>query len=210
MNRAIAASVLCLCMAEATWADEAPDSMALYGSITVDRYLSPIADTNGSNLDGANLLLTGLFATEPRVVLNPSHEQEEVRRFITGIERMHNRLPQLAEEVDFALIEWRSLQETQVVNEEVPAQTSDSLALREATVIAPPVGDAYRSTDRWLKSKSGRSSDVQAPVDYTNQAERKKADGGLREVDPPFPTVLWLLGVVLMAMATISRRSRPV
>ncbi len=203
MNRAIAASMLCL-MAGAAWAEEMPDLAAIRGSIWTGYYLSPVTDNNS-----AMPLQPRPLGTEPWMVLNPSLGREEVRQFITGIERMHNQLPQWAAKVDFAPIEWRSLQDPQGAHAAGSVQIGDWLALQDATVIAPPVADAYRSTDRWLKGKGRRPSDNQVHVDYTNQAEREKGNGRLRDINLPFPTVLWLLGVVLIAMATISRRSRP-
>lgn len=200
MNRAIAASILWLCMAGAAWTEEMPSSSAVHGSIWAGYYLSPLTDSNG-----AGQFLTEQPGTEPWMVLSPGLAREEVRKFITGIERMHDQWPA---EVDFAPTEWRSLQGPQGTNATGSVRMMDWLALRDATVIGPPVADAYRSMDRWLKDRGGRSPDAQAGVDYTNQAEREKGDARLREIDPPFPTVLWLIGTVLIAMATISRRSR--
>lgn len=208
MNRAIAASILCLCMAGAARTEEMPDPSAVHGSIWAGYYLSPLTDSSSTGQFLTGQLLTEQPGTEPWMVLSPGLAREEVRQFITGIERMHDQSPQWPAEVDFAPIEWRSLQDPQGTNAAGSARMRDWLALQDATVIAPPVADAYRSTDRWLKDRGGRSSDAQARVDYTNQAEREKGDGRLREIDPPFPTVLWLVGAVLIAMATISRRSR--
>jgi len=107
----------------------------------------------------------------------------------------------------FAAIDWQSLKPPHDKHDAAHGQTGHLPAALEAGMTMPPVGHAYRGGDQLRLAQAEYPKKNQSGVDYTNQAGTERDDGKLRKVDLPFPAVLWLLGALLIAMTTISRRT---
>lgn len=191
MKRTVAALMLCICTAGLATARDGPAEK---------QAVSPYADM-------PELLLAPQSDGRTRIVLPPEAERADVREFIAGIERVRAWYEPGGGKVDFAAIEWRSLQDRQEPVAGHAMHAGDRVALQDATLVAPPVLDMARGAGRGRHGADVPTSDASKSVDYTNQAGEGKGEGKLREINPPFPSVLWLLGVLLIALATISRRT---
>lgn len=148
------------------------------------------------------LLLADGRKVDLKVVARPAAAGDDVRQFHKGLE--HTGQGGIAY---FAAIDWQSLKLPHDKHDDPHGQAGHLPAALEAGMTMPPVGHVYRGGNQLRLTQVEYPKKNQSGVDYTNRAGTERDDGKLRKVDLPFPAVLWLLGALLIAMTTISRRT---